>query len=553
MLCVAYLQFAFLINESLSNEVKKKIIVYSIIPLVVFSLLALLPRINIDILPNGLDIYGPSLIFYYSGVAIIDIIIVFILIKYRNDINSWHKKCYLSIIFVWLSFIFIQIISTRLGYISMAAIVSLLPMFIFIENPLNYIDYEYSCFKNSYIEPTLKKIINTSNGGFAILIDINGINNGSDYHKAINSFKKELIKTLTKRDALYVFITEKNKIFIIGEKLNEYSVYKDMICTMIENYYKSLINKQSFRAVSICCCNVKMFSHETEIIDHLKRTQQELSNNYYHNILFEITNADVNSMLNEKYIKDEILSAYNEDRIEAFVQPIYSVEKKKIVSAEALARIRKKDGSIMLPYEFIPVSEKYGIDILIGYRIIEKICQMLHSSIAGQLFEYIDINLSIAQCEASNLATKIIGITQKYDIKPHQLNFEITETGFINKMSNIEVNIKILTSYGFGFSLDDFGSGESNLNYLIKMPVSYVKLDMYMIRDYFNNERAKKIIQTIIKISHGMKLKIIAEGVETEEQFEELSKHGIDYVQGYFFYKPMTISEYLEIVKNNSN
>ena len=549
MYCVAYFQFVYLVSKSLTSDAKKKVIIYSIPLPIIFSILVLLLDVEITVLSNGLDIHGPSLICCYGGIVLIDAIILFILIKYKDTINKWHKKCYLSIIAVWFIFSIVQMLSIRLGYVSMAVVTSLLPLFAFIENPLNYIDYKYSCFKNNYIEPTLKKIINTSQGGFIIWTDITDTNKAINSHVAISSFKKELIKTLSKRDGLYVFITESTEIFIIGEKTNEYLLYKDMVNIMIENYYKRYNNKQSFRALSICCSNIKMFSHETEVIDHLKRTQQRLSNNYYYNIVFEITNTDVDSIMNEKSIKDEILSAYNEDRIEAFIQPIYSVEKKKIVSAEALARIRKKDGSIMLPYEFIPVSEKYGLDVIIGYRIIEKICQFLHDPVAGKLFEYVDINLSITQCEAPNIASKIISVTQKYDIKPQRLNFEITETGFINKMSNIEANIKTLTSYGFGFSLDDFGNGESNLNYLIRMPVSYVKLDMHMIWDYFKNDRAKKTVQTIIKVSHGMKLKIVAEGVETAEQLEELSNQGVDFVQGYYFYKPMPFTEYLEIVK----
>lgn len=547
--CIAYFQFVYLVNESLEKEIKKKITIYSFLVPVFISILVMLFDVEIEILPNGINIRGLSTICCYFGIILIEALVLYILIKYKNSINRWHKMCYRSIVAVWILFLVVQLLSSRLGYVSMAIITSLIPLFAFIENPLNYIDYKYSCFKNNFIESTLKMIINSTQGGFVIWADIDDTNRTSNSHQIIATFKKELIRTLSKRDAVNVFITEKNEIFIIGEKTNEYLLYKDMINITIENFYKRFENKQSFRAMTICCNNVKMFSHETEVIDHLKYTQQRLSNNYYYNIIFEITNTDIDSMQNEKTIKDEIMMAYAQDRIEAYIQPIYSVEKKKIVSAEALARIRKSDGTIMLPYEFIPVSEKYGLDILIGFRIIEKICQFMHDPVAGKLFEFVDINLSIAQCEASNLSAKIIGITQKYDIKPNRLNFEITETGFINKMANIEANIRTLTSYGFGFSLDDFGNGESNLNYLIKMPVSNVKLDMHMIWDYFKNDRAKKTVQTIIKISHGMKLKIVAEGVETAEQLEELSNQGVDLIQGYYFYKPMPITEYLEIVK----
>lgn len=550
--CTTYFQFAYLVNESLISKLRDKIAQFSVIIPFVSIIAILCFDISLNILPNGIDAGGISVISCYIGVIATSMLIFYILISQKEVLSKWHKICYFSIITTWILFTVIQFISVRTGYVSIVIIASLLSLFAFIENPFNYIDYKYSCFKNNFIEPTLKSLIN-STGGFVICVNLENTNKVKEYTEQIKDFKKQLIKTIVKKEAVYTFVSEKSEVFIIGERTNEYLLYKDTINIMIENFYKQFESKQSFRAVSICCNNINMFAHETELIDYLNYTRQRLANNYYYNTIFEITNSDIDLLKSEKTIKDEIMLAYNQDRIEAYVQPIYSVEKKKIVSAEALARIRKTDGKLMLPYEFIPVAEKTGMDVLIGYRIVEKICQFLHDPIAGKAFEYVDINLSIAQCEASNLAAKIISITQKYDIKPERLNFEITETGFINKMSNIEANIRTLTSYGFGFSLDDFGNGESNLNYLIKMPVSYVKLDMHMIWDYFKNVRAEKTVQSIIKIAHDMGLKIVAEGVETLEQLEELSKQGVDFIQGYYFFKPMPFTEYLEITKKERN
>ena len=113
----------------------------------------------------------------------------------------------------------------------------------------------------------------------------------------------------------------------------------------------------------------------------------------------------------------------------------------------------------------------------------------------------------------------------------------------VNK-EGVKSDWKLYKGIGYGCDEDDFGNGESNLDYLVKLPVDYLKLDMSMIWAYFKNDNAKKTLLSIFKIAHEMNLKVVAEGVETKEQFEELEQRGIDFIQGYYFYKPMSIIDY---------
>lgn len=545
----AYFQFLFLVRKSFDGDLRRRISLLSMIAPAVAITLILIFNSTITVLPTGIDIQGLGIYFTYGSVGLTAVAILYLLIKRRKVLNTWYLICYGSAVSLWVLFSIIQFCSVRLGYVSLGLATSVIPIFAFIENPLNYTDYKFSCFKNNYIERYLKKLIDNNSNGFVFLVAAEDTNILKTTGEEITDLRKQIIKGTADDRNINVFITEQNEIFITGENSEDYLYYKDKINILIENFYKGYENQQSFRALTISCGNIRMFSHETELIDYFRYTQNRLSNNYYYNTTFEITDNNLEVIHNENAVKTEIMNALEEDRLEAFIQPIYSVEQKRIISAESLARIRRTDGTIMTPNLFIPIAESCGLDILIGIRIVEKVCQFLHDPVSGRLFDYIDINLSIAQCESSNLASRIISIAQKYDIKPSRLNFEITETGFINKMSTIEKNIRALTDYGFGFSLDDFGNGESNLNYLINMPVSYVKLDMHMIWDYFKNEKAKKTVQTIIKISHGMNLQIVAEGVENAEQYDELAKESVDLIQGYYFYKPMSFNDYLDIVK----
>ena len=127
---------------------------------------------------------------------------------------------------------------------------------------------------------------------------------------------------------------------------------------------------------------------------------------------------------------------------------------------------------------------------------------------------------------------------------------EITESTSIQTRNNLLKNMETLIRYGVSFSLDDFGSGASNLNYIIDMPVSIVKFDRDMSQAYFANQKAKFVMEASMHMIHDMKLEIVSEGVETKEQMEAISALGIEYIQGYYFSKPLSGEEFLKFVKN---
>lgn len=246
-----------------------------------------------------------------------------------------------------------------------------------------------------------------------------------------------------------------------------------------------------------------------------------------------------------------IRSALAEDRIEVFYQPIYSTKRDKFVSAEALARIRGRDGSIVPPGSFIPVAEKNGLISQIGEAVFEKTCAFIKENHLREHYgiEYIEVNLSVRQCEDPKLAQSYIRIMEKYGLDPSCVNLEITESASIRLRQNLLENMKTLIDYGVRFSLDDFGNGESNLNYIVDMPVSVVKFDKDMCQAYFANQKAKFVMEASMHMIHDMELEIVSEGVETKEQKEAVVALGIEYIQGYYFSKPLPKEEFLQFVE----
>ena len=140
----------------------------------------------------------------------------------------------------------------------------------------------------------------------------------------------------------------------------------------------------------------------------------------------------------------------------------------------------------------------------------------------------------------------------EYSISPDLVNLEIIETNSMHSQESLFANMKKLEEIGLSFSLDDFGSGSSNLNYIIDMPVSIVKLDKHLTDEYFINDKAKAIVKTVIEMAHSMGIKIIAEGIETSDSLDEMKALGVDYIQGFYFSKPLPEHEFLKFVQTHN-
>ena len=242
--------------------------------------------------------------------------------------------------------------------------------------------------------------------------------------------------------------------------------------------------------------------------------------------------------------------AIKDDRIEVFYQPIYSTKQHKFTSAEALVRVHGEDGNIIPPGKFIDVVEKSNLILKIGQIVFRKVCKFISEHNMNELgLEYIEVNLSVVQCAYQSLALDYIKIMQEYNIDTKYINLEITESASIDSKQILLGNMNKLINHGITFSLDDFGTGQSNLNYIMEMPVNIVKFDKSMTSAYFENNKSQYIMDAAMHMIKGLKLKIVAEGIETEEQFNIMSKLGIDYIQGYYFSKPLSEKDFTKFVE----
>ena len=254
-------------------------------------------------------------------------------------------------------------------------------------------------------------------------------------------------------------------------------------------------------------------------------------------------NADMDRIMRE---------AMHNYGFKVFYQPIRDAATGEYHSCEALLRLYDEDYGFISPEEFIPRAEKSGLIIEIGEYVFEEVCKTIRSRKFEELgIDYVEINLSAVQCIQRDLRDKLQVIMKRYHVKPEMINLEITETAAVSSSEQLLDFMNVMLHGGIRFSLDDYGSGLANMNYLLMYPFNIVKLDKMLIWKAFSQERALVALKYTIEMLKELNYEIIAEGVETKEQADGLAAMGCDKFQGFLYSKPIEKDEFVDFIRKN--
>lgn len=248
---------------------------------------------------------------------------------------------------------------------------------------------------------------------------------------------------------------------------------------------------------------------------------------------------------------DAIINRALEDKsFQVYYQPIYSTSQKKFASAEALIRLFDPQYGFISPETLITAAEKNGTIHQIGAFVFEEVCRFIASDDFQKLeLEYIEVNLSVMQFMNGALPDTLLSIIDQYGIAPDKINLEITETVTAYTQKVMTENLKRLTQAGLSFSLDDYGTGYSNTKRIIQLPLKIVKLDKSFIAEQ-DNSKMWIFLEHTIKMLKDMDLEIVIEGVETQEMLDAFSNLGCDFIQGYFFSKPVPRNDFVAFISD---
>lgn len=249
----------------------------------------------------------------------------------------------------------------------------------------------------------------------------------------------------------------------------------------------------------------------------------------------------------ERIVENDMQRALDNKEFQVYLQPKYSTKDEKLSGAEALVRWLHPDKGLLSPYKFIPIFEKNGFILkLDDYMITEVARQQAKWIAAGKKVVPISVNVSRAHFTQNHLAEHICKLIDQFHIPHDVIELELTESAFFDDKQILINTVKKLQDYGFDVSMDDFGAGYSSLNSLKELPLDVLKLDAEFFRGDDNEGRGELIIGETITLAKKLDMRIVAEGIETREQVDSLADKDCDLIQGYYFAKPMPISEFEE-------
>ncbi|MCQ2519738.1 MAG: GGDEF domain-containing phosphodiesterase [Lachnospiraceae bacterium] len=538
----ATLMAAFFVLSELSYKFRKNVFLLLFVPILVQLIILLIfpTKIFFDSTTGNLYSYGITANATYGVVVLYIIFMLAVTLYFRKSMSP--KKCY-SIYFwmaAWVISGLIQFINNQILLVSFSMSVACVYMYCKLENPEYHLDFTTDVFNRRGFLTLMEEITGRKEKKAVVAFSVDNFATISEIYG--NLVRNRLILDI----CMFLQDIQVGKIFKLEDNL--FAVVLDdsesveSICKNIEDRLSKswVVDDAKIKvAHSIAYMQDVSIYDDAETVEELLIHFSNISRKEKRSPLL-INQEELDKRIREKEVRLALEEAIRTQTLEMYYQPIYNIKAGRFSSMEALVRIKDREGKIIMPGEFIEQAEKNGMIIKLGELIFRKVCEFIRTQhIENYGVEYIEVNLSVVQCMQENLADVFTNIMGEYQIAPHKINLEITETAAINTQSVLEGNMKELLNYGASFSLDDYGSGYSNLTYIVGMPLKIIKIDRSLTIAYDTSNKAKVAIEYSVEMIHKLGMEIVVEGIETEEQYMNLKKLGVEFIQGFYFSKPL--------------
>lgn len=522
-----------------------------VVPLILFG--------EVDYYVDGMTRYSYGSMVTGTIIFVVIYIVSYFLLVFHFK-NALTEREFGTYIFSLTSLSIICCIQAFFPYLLLSSMgVALLAMNVFMtfENPREYADQEvlhamnkkaFITMVNEHIQSGKEfHIVSMTLMNSQILKDAKGYNATVEYMEAAAKYLLKYANTKLvyhpKRDWVSLVFDDKHKYYAFMEEQRELFLQKG---------HEEYGSGKFFLNVLKCPDYATSVDEVISVLDYIDKIKGE---NKEKILRIDETILDEKNYI--KQIESVVQTAIDTDGFDVYYQPIYSNTEKKFVSAEALVRLSDTETlGYISPEIFIPIAEENGMIREVGNIVFRKVCQFVSEyNLASYGVEYVEVNLSGAQFMDDQLNKILSECAKEYNVPPEFINLEITETASIAAGELLEYNMKRLKECRFKFSMDDFGTGYSNLAKIAQADFDLIKLDKSLIWPCFGEEEGIDESRIILESSVDMILKlgkdIVAEGVETKEQVDYLTKRGVKYLQGYYFSRPIPAEQYIEFMKEH--
>lgn len=427
-------------------------------------------------------------------------------------------------------------------------------LFITINNPYKYTDNLTGVLDHQYFVDWIQNHVDRDREFHVITVDmyqlrnINMIFGNSAGNKVLLETANKLLEL---NHAKNVFRVSGKRFAAVTDSLSDYESTRNGIHRFLEDNFSG--ENASVRMGAVVCGVMhaqQLKGSDTLLgyIDYLTATPPQMEET----VVIQGDEKTLRGYSYEKAIEQFLHTAVEKDLFEVYFQPVYSIKEKSYVTMEALSRLTHPKLGPVSPEVFITLAEKNGQIDQIGYLQFRKICRFVkeHEEIMKQI-KNVKVNLSPAELMKSGHCHRLLDVIQEYGLSSRYFQFEITETVAAQYTEKLYFAADKFREAGIGLCLDDFGSGYANLNTVLKLPFTTIKLDRSLFNGVMENKKIALFYQNIVSSLKNMGYYVVAEGVETKEELQFATESGVDMIQGYYFSKPVNEEKILEILEED--
>ena len=488
---------------------------------------------------------------YYSALFHLAVILILV-ISWKKEFGPQKIKVILDILILCGCGGVIQLLYYPLLMTGFGMSLGILALFLTINNPNANRDSLTGVYNHLYLTRRSDELIAAGKSFHIITIylyQLKHINKvagveGGDYILQLTA------KKLEELCGSRVFRITGKRFLVLTMSLQEYEYYITQIKKMFETDMQ--MDADSSKPATPVILSGIVHGQKLGASGLMLEYAEYLESLSMQNGMIEVIQDDQQTMdgfLYNKKVEQYLHTAIAQDLFEVYYQPVYSTEKNDFVTLEALSRLHHPELGWIAPDVFIQIAEKNHMIEQITDLQFKRICMFIneHRGLMKKLFN-IKVNLSSLDLMRSDCSSHFIRMMDDMDIQHDWIQFEITETVATEYNAGLGMVVDGFMAAGVRLCLDDFGSGYANLNTVMRLPFSAIKIDRTLLFDICNDKKRAMFYQSIIETFHRMGYSIVSEGVETEEEMSLLSSWGVDMIQGYYFSRPLPVEELLKLL-----
>ncbi len=429
--------------------------------------------------------------------------------------------------------------------LNLFTMMAIMLIFLTFMNPENYLDRRTGLFNRAGFQTLVRELMITGKKRQGLVIVVKNytenrqLYGGRQMDAALVAIADYLKENFPKANLYYL----RNGIFVIGTPVTvDLKPYMEQVKARFKKPFGDQDADVYLVPGFIIEGNFNSFDTVEQFMDCLEMTFRQAAR-MDENECLQIDAKRRKDWEHRLEIKRAVENAIGSKSVKVYLQPLVDPVSDQMVGAEALARIEDPELGVISPVDFIPLAEQNGSIVTLGEQIFQKACAFM-SEYADELsMKFINVNLSPIQCMDEKLPDRFLEIVTSYGLSPDMMHLEITEQENVDH-DRMKKQILKMTNLGFSFVLDDYGTGYSNIERIKNLPLINIKMDMSIVREYFENPGP--ILPLSIEMMKKMGFGVTAEGVETKEMAETLRDLGCTYLQGYYYSKPVRTRDFVE-------